>query len=94
MKRNLASALERGATQGGVTAETESERAWGAILTHHKDDETVEGILVLGKTFSFAGGAGMSTLATSKSQPPLALKRSGGGRRGGRDSKSFAAAGW
>jgi len=28
------------------------------ILTHHKDDETVESILVLRKTFSFAGGGG------------------------------------
>jgi len=52
----------------------------------------VEGILVFGKAFSFAGGAGTRALATSTSQPPLALKRSGGGRRGGRDSNSFAAA--
>jgi len=58
MKRSLTSVLERGARQGGVTTETESERAGGAILTHHKEDETVKGILVLGKAFSFAGGAG------------------------------------
>jgi len=58
MKRNLASVLERAASQGGVTQETESERARGAILTHHKEDETVEGILVFGKAFSFAGSAG------------------------------------
>jgi len=52
----------------------------------------VEGILVFGKAFSFAGGVGTKALATSTSQPLLALKRSGGGRRGGRDSNSFAAA--
>lgn len=77
---------------GRRDTEAESERARGAILTHRKDDDTVEGILVFGKAFSFAGGAGTRALATSTSQPPLALKRSGGGRRGGRDSKSFAAA--
>jgi len=34
------------------------------------------------------------TLVSSTSQAPMALKRSGGARRSGRDSKSFAAAGW
>jgi len=58
MKRNLASALERDASQGGVTLETESERAQGVIPAHHKEDETAEGILVFGKASSFAGGAG------------------------------------
>jgi hypothetical protein len=58
MKRNLGRAIERSAPQGGVTAETESERSWGAILSRQKEDETVEGILVFGKAFSFAGDAG------------------------------------
>jgi hypothetical protein len=61
MKRNLASVFERSARQGGVTKETESERARGVILAHHKEDETVESILVFGKAFSFAGGAGTGT---------------------------------
>jgi len=54
----------------------------------------VEGLLVFAKALSFAGSVGTKILASSTSQAPLSLKRSSGVRRGGRDSSSFAAAGW
>jgi len=59
-----------------------------------KDDETVEGTPVFGKTFSFAGGRGNEDLDQHASQTSRSLKRSGGVRRGGGHSKSFAATGW
>jgi len=59
-----------------------------------KDDEAVEGTPVFGKTFSFAGGRGNEDLGQHASQASLSLKRSGGVRRGGGHSKSFAATGW
>jgi hypothetical protein len=82
------------ASLGGVTRRPNPKRSWGAILTYTKDDDTVEGLLVFAKALSFAGSVGTKILASSTSQAPLSLKRSSGVRRGGRDSSSFAAAGW
>jgi hypothetical protein len=63
-------------------------------LRTQKDDETVEGTLVLRKTFSFAGGRRNEDLGQHASQASPSLKRRGGVRRGGGHSKSFAATGW
>lgn len=92
------------ARYGGVTRRPSPSGREERSSRTRKDDETAEctpvSVRKHANTFSFAGGRGKRDLgqfekpSTVCSQKELSLKRRCGARRGGRDSKSFAAAGW
>jgi len=93
-RENCRDRANLGPRHGGVTERPSPSGRGERSPRTQKDNETVEGTSVFGKTFSFAGGRGNEDLGQHASQAPLSLKRSGGARRGGGHSKSFAATGW
>jgi len=79
---------------GGVTRRPNPKRARGAILAFQKGRRHGERPPGFRESVLLRGRRRNESLGQLGKPSTLALKRSSGARRGGRDSKSFAAAGW
>jgi hypothetical protein len=82
------------ASQGGVTRRPNPKRSKGAILSHQKGRRNGGRHSGVPENVLLRGRRRNERLGHLDKPNALVLKRNSGGRRGGRDSKSFAATRW